>query len=214
MSSRAKKEEVDAAAEAHTQKRKRSEDQGLLCTQCECVLAMAYATDGKSRLCNDCYRPARPGFELKILQLDPDAIWLQWVCPQLGAYAKESTAFASGVASSLIERFLCQLFSLGRVRDPMESIKRDIGEALNPMGLRSGIAIGCVSSSSPIRDIQTLQCANGDISCFLWFPARNKKWSVMYLVMSPNSYIAPIQNMPAYSSYSYTKPGNRHFVVL
>lgn len=210
METRSKKEQVDAA---DTQKRKRTEDQGLLCTQCECTLALAYATDGKSRLCNDCYKPARPGFELKILQLDPDAIWLQWVCPQLGACTTESTAFANGVPLYRIQQFLCALFSLGRVRLPADSIKREVAEALNPVGLRSGIEVSGVSPSNPLRNIQTVQCVGGDITCFLWFPVRNKQWSLIYLVTSPDSYLAPIQNMPFYTAYSHNKPGNKHFVV-
>lgn len=185
----------------------------MLCTKCECVLLGAYATDGKSRLCNECYKPGRPGFELKILQLDPDAIFLQWVCPQLGADLSESSAFAGGVAASHIEQFLCLLFSVRRVTNPVQLAKYELSEVLAPLGFRSGVVIDGMRLGKSVINLEKRQCAGGDIMCFLAF-VTGDIWSFVYFVMSPGSDLKPIPGMPINTNYNVKKPGNKHFLVL
>lgn len=190
-------------------KRKLEEDEDK-CTLCSSALSVAYASDGKSRLCNECYTPAQKGFELKILLLDPDLIWTKWVCPQLGACPKDSTAVSVGVGPIHIREFLVLMFSIGRVTDPLQLVRGGLSKVLSSMNIRSGIVLKDITGTN--KKVESTQCIRGDITCYLVFRGTRRSISIANFVTSPgSSYTPEVENG---ARYAFGREGNKNFLVL
>ncbi len=182
----------------------------LQCSECQATLVCAYATEGKSFLCHKCFKFGSAGFELKILKLDFDFIFMQWVCPQLGAESEHSSAIATEVKNDHIVRFLQAIFTLGPAKDVKEMFDNQLANALKPVGFRTAFLLHGLHIRDTMKSNNCITRGSGDIICRLVF-FRLDQIHVMSLVLSAD--IKPLTRASIPSRYDVRTPGNKHFIV-